>query len=193
MTGRKAAGFIEVLGYLAAVKVADICLKSANVEIMAVKTAKGGLWTTALSGDVGAVRAAVEAAVGALANDRCLVSSHVIARPIEELQVLFDDAPYPIKKQSDIKAETPAPIEVIPEPEAGLPVVEELEKLIDQQELTVADEKVLTEKELYQCRTVDLRHMARLIEDFSIARKKIKFAKKDDLVKAILAARKKQN
>lgn len=57
----EALGLIEVTGFLGAVVAADTCLKAANVELIRCEVIKGGLTTVELTGDVGAVNAAVEA------------------------------------------------------------------------------------------------------------------------------------
>jgi ethanolamine utilization protein EutM len=77
----QAIGLIETKGLLALIEATDAMAKAANVEIVKRIDIGGGLVTTVVSGDVGSVRAAVEAAaVGEL------VSSHVLPRPAEGLR-----------------------------------------------------------------------------------------------------------
>ncbi|MBC2225417.1 BMC domain-containing protein [Listeria seeligeri] len=85
----EALGLIEVKGFLGAVVAADTCLKAANVELIQCEVIKGGLTTVELTGDVGAVNAAIEAGKAATESLGCLVSSHVIARMSEETKSLF--------------------------------------------------------------------------------------------------------
>ncbi|MBC1249479.1 BMC domain-containing protein [Listeria welshimeri] len=85
----EALGLIEVTGFLGAVVAADTCLKAANVELIRCEVIKGGLTTVELTGDVGAVNAAVEAGKAATESLGCLISSHVIARLSEETKSLF--------------------------------------------------------------------------------------------------------
>ena len=59
--------------------------KAANVQIVKRVDVGGGLVTTVVSGDVGSVRAAVEAGANAAAAAGEVVSSHVIPRPAEGL------------------------------------------------------------------------------------------------------------
>ena len=64
--GKKALGIIETYGLTAAVVAADAALKSADVKLIGYEYARGsGLTTVKVVGDVGAVRAAIDAADGA--------------------------------------------------------------------------------------------------------------------------------
>ncbi len=81
----KSKGFIETKGLVAAIEAADAMVKSANVEIVNRKIIGGGLVTVIVEGDVGAVKAAVDAGAEAAKKVGELVSVHVIARPNEEI------------------------------------------------------------------------------------------------------------
>ncbi|MBC1243183.1 BMC domain-containing protein [Listeria welshimeri] len=94
----EALGLIEVTGFLGAVVAADTCLKAANVELIRCEVIKGGLTTVELTGDVGAVNAAVEAGKAATESLGCLISSHVIARLSEETKSLFVQTEEAIKE-----------------------------------------------------------------------------------------------
>ena len=85
MMVRDAIGLVETKGLVALVEATDAMAKAANVEIMKRISIGGGLVTTVVSGDVGSVRAAVEAGAAAASQVGELVSSHVIARPSEGL------------------------------------------------------------------------------------------------------------
>ena len=69
-----AIGLIEVIGYVAAIEASDACLKSANVNIVRVDKVGAGIVTLTICGDVGAVKAALEA--GEIAAS----TSHIIPR-----------------------------------------------------------------------------------------------------------------
>ena len=71
---------IEVHGLLGAVEAADVAVKSAAVTVMRSRKVGAGLVTVFLTGDVAAVRSAVDAAVAALGRIGCRCSSHVIPR-----------------------------------------------------------------------------------------------------------------
>ena len=80
-----AIGLIETKGLLALIEATDAMAKAANVEIVKRVGIGGGLVTTVVKGDVGSVRAAVEAGANAASQVGELISSHVIPRPAEGL------------------------------------------------------------------------------------------------------------
>ncbi|AVQ47523.1 BMC domain-containing protein [Clostridium botulinum] len=87
----QALGLIETKGLLAAVEAADTMVKSADVSIIEKTYVGGGLVTISVTGDVGAVKASVEAGVAAVKklDEGFLVSEHVIPRPHEELESII--------------------------------------------------------------------------------------------------------
>ncbi len=87
----KSKGFIETKGLVAAIEAADSMVKAANVEIVGKKVVGGGLVTVIIEGDVGAVKAAVDAGAEAAKKVGELVSVHVIARPNEEIDKFFEN------------------------------------------------------------------------------------------------------
>ena len=84
-----AIGLIETKGLLGLVEATDAMAKAANVNIVKRVSVGGGLVTTVVSGDVGRVRAAVEAGANAASQVGELVGSHVIPRPAEGLVDAF--------------------------------------------------------------------------------------------------------
>ena len=86
---QQAIGLIETKGLLALVEATDAMVKAASVEIVKRIDIGGGLVTTVVSGDVGSVRASVEAGASAASQVGDLVSSHIIARPAEGLEAAF--------------------------------------------------------------------------------------------------------
>jgi ethanolamine utilization protein EutM len=80
-----AIGLIETKGLVGLVEATDAMAKAANVRIVKRVQIGGGLVTTVVSGDVGSVRAAVEAGAQAATQVGELVGSHVIPRPAEGL------------------------------------------------------------------------------------------------------------
>ena len=80
-----AIGLIETRGVLALVNATDAMAKAANVEIVKRVQIGGGLVTTIVRGDVGSVRAAVDAGAAAAESVGELKSAHVIPRPSEGL------------------------------------------------------------------------------------------------------------
>lgn len=86
---QSAIGLVETKGLIALVEATDAMAKAANVKIVKRVGIGGALVTTIVSGDVGSVRAAVEAGAQAASQVGELVSSHVIPRPAEGLVEAF--------------------------------------------------------------------------------------------------------
>ncbi len=84
-----AIGLIETKGLLPLVEATDAMAKAANVQIVKRVDLGGGYVTTVVSGDVGSVRAAVEAGAAAAAQSGELVSSHIIPRPADGLMEAY--------------------------------------------------------------------------------------------------------
>ncbi|MEX2091253.1 MAG: BMC domain-containing protein [Pirellulales bacterium] len=80
-----AIGLVETKGLVALVEATDAMAKAANVRIVKRVSIGGAYVTTVVSGDVGSVRAAVEAGSAAAQQVGELISSHVIPRPAEGL------------------------------------------------------------------------------------------------------------
>ncbi|MFP6588033.1 MAG: BMC domain-containing protein [Pirellulaceae bacterium] len=84
-----AIGLIETRGLVGLVEATDAMAKAANVEVVKRVDIGGGLVTSIVSGDVGSVRAAVEAGGNAASQVGELVSTHVIPRPAEGLSEAY--------------------------------------------------------------------------------------------------------
>lgn len=76
-----ALGFIETKGLVALIEACDAMSKAANVEIVKKVNIGGAFVTAIVRGDVGSVRAAIEAGASAASQTGELVSSHIIPRP----------------------------------------------------------------------------------------------------------------
>jgi len=85
----EAIGMIETKGYVGLVEASDAMVKAANVKLLKSISIGGALVTTVVVGDVGSVKAAVEAGREAASRVGNLVASHVIARPSPELTGFF--------------------------------------------------------------------------------------------------------
>ena len=85
----EAIGMIETKGYVGSVEASDAMVKAANVTLMKTVAIGGGLITVLAKGDVGSVKAAVDAGAKAAAKVGEFVSSHVIARPHDDLLGVF--------------------------------------------------------------------------------------------------------
>lgn len=77
----EAIGLIETRGLIAQIEASDSMLKSANVSLVKQIQIGGAYVTTVIKGDVGSVRAAVDAGAAAASQVGELVSAHVIPRP----------------------------------------------------------------------------------------------------------------
>ncbi len=78
---QQAIGLVETKGLVPLVEATDAMVKAANVKIEKRIAIGGGLVAAVVVGDVGSVRAAVEAGAAAASQVGELVSSHIIARP----------------------------------------------------------------------------------------------------------------
>ena len=87
----KALGMIETYGLVGAIEAADVMLKTATVTLLKKEIVKGGLVLVSITGDVGAVKTAVEAATTAVnrLGLQVLYGSHVIPRPDLQLESFY--------------------------------------------------------------------------------------------------------
>lgn len=85
-----AIGMIETVGLAAGIEAADVCLKSANVTLIGYELTKGnGMTVVKIEGNVGAVKAAIEAATVAANKVSKVFSTKVIPRPSEGIDFLM--------------------------------------------------------------------------------------------------------
>jgi ethanolamine utilization protein EutM len=85
----EALGMVETKGYVGSVEASDAMVKAANVRIVRTVQIGGGLITVLARGDVGSIKAAVDAGAAAAARVGELIGSHVIARPHDDLLPIF--------------------------------------------------------------------------------------------------------
>ena len=83
---KQALGLIETRGFVGAVEAADAMVKAANVTLLGKELVGAGLVTVLVRGDVGAVKASVDAGAAAAKRVGELVSVHVIARPHDDVE-----------------------------------------------------------------------------------------------------------
>jgi len=84
-----AIGMVETKGLIAQIEASDAMLKAANVSLVEQIQIGGAFVTTVIRGDVGSVRAAVDAGAEAASRVGELVSAHVIPRPQGDLMDYF--------------------------------------------------------------------------------------------------------
>lgn len=88
---RDAIGLIETIGMAAAIEAADTAVKSANVKLIGYELSKGqGMVTVKISGNVGAVKAAISAARTSAEAVNKVVSTLLIPRPAESLEMIIE-------------------------------------------------------------------------------------------------------
>ena len=167
----KALGMIELYGYLAAVEALDSALKAANVSSLGATKVGGGLVTVMVEGDVGAVKASMDAAASAAERVGEVISVHVIPRPHESVGEM-------------LKSSTP------PEPEAEtVPEVSET-PIAEVSDNAVIEEPVkaesYTEEMLEKMSVSKLRTIARELQVDNMTREQIRFGKKTELIQNIL-------
>ena len=143
-----ALGLVETRGLVGAIGAADAGLKAANVRLLGPERADAGLVTVKFTGEVAAVKAAVDAGSAAAERVGHLISAHVIPRPHAELSLAVTD-------EDD-------------EPDAALPMAG---GRIDMATLEGA-------------KVVDLRAMARRVENFPIKGRDVARAGRDELLAA---------
>ena len=85
----EALGMVETRGLVAAIEAADAMVKAANVTLIGSEKIGSGLVSVMVRGDVGAVKAAVEAGSVAAAALGEVVATHVIPRPHEEVEFIL--------------------------------------------------------------------------------------------------------
>ena len=86
---QEALGMIETRGLVAAIEAADSMLKAANVTLVGTEKIGSGLVSVMVRGDVGAVKAAVEAGCAAATSLGEVIATHVIPRPHNDVEKLL--------------------------------------------------------------------------------------------------------
>ena len=200
----KALGLVEVRGYVAAVEAADSALKAANVTLIGLEKIKGGITTIKITGDVGAVKAAVDAAAASVETLGTFRAAHVIPRVDLQVQDLFfegkkNSQEVSIKSSNEkqvsedekkseaskVKVEEPVKNEKS-EPKEDIEIVEVEEELennkIEEHTKNDSEEQI----DYNSMKVEELRRLVRTLKIPNMTNKQIKFAKKDVLIKAIL-------
>ena len=83
-------GLVETKGLTGSVEACDAMAKAASVSLVKQVSIGGGFLTVLVKGDVGSVKAAVDAGAEAANNVGELVAWHVIARPHDDLLKYFE-------------------------------------------------------------------------------------------------------
>lgn len=170
-------GIIETRGFVPAVEAADAAVKTAAVTLLGCRFAGAGLVSIFLTGDVSSVRSAVHSGVTSAARLCEVVSSTVIGRMADDLEFIFaevngnDPAAAEAPEQEEQRAVSRLPKDRGTGSPADLPTVAELTRLSVNR----------------------LRSIARSTANLTIGKADIKFAHKEQLIAAIIAARPEKN
>lgn len=199
----KALGMIEVYGRIGAIEGLDSALKTANVSLVNMVRVGGGFTSFFIEGDVGAVKAAIDAAETSAGRVGTVVSSHVIPRPDQSVRNLLNmnqQLSPKDQKSTDNKTDK----ENVDNSIEGKSISEnnskektflpdkdddDVEKKLDDiVEEKLEDNAAANAKKYdkYEALTVvELRKAARDIEALNLTKQEIKFAKKKELLDAI--------
>lgn len=194
-----ALGLVEVIGYVTAIEAADAALKAANVKLMAVTKVDGGIMTVQLLGDVGAIRSAVDAGGAAAERIGEVRAVHMIPRMdpavarmlgyiLEEhpSEDFLDIVPTVIENQGTTEiieeVEESTNEEVTIEPETTQELLEEVAIVEQIKPDTV---KKFAKEELEKISNQELKKLIGEI-GLKVSAKKLKGAKKDDLIQIII-------
>ena len=94
---KEALGMVETRGLVGAIEAADAMVKAANVKLVGKEKAGSGLVTVMVRGDVGAVKASVDAGAAAAKRVGELVSVHVIPSPHNDVEGILPQAEKAVK------------------------------------------------------------------------------------------------
>ncbi|QSX05624.1 BMC domain-containing protein [Sedimentibacter sp. zth1] len=101
-------GFIETRGLIATIEAADVMTKSADIKLVEKSHIGGGFVTVIITGDVGAVKTAVDAGVAAVnrLGESLLISYHVIPRPHDDIKNIIKENKIVISDEMKISLNT---------------------------------------------------------------------------------------
>ncbi len=85
----EALGMVETRGLVAAIEAADAMVKAANVELIGTEKIGSGLVSVMVRGDVGAVKAAVDAGSSSAGSLGEVIATHVIPRPHNDVEKIL--------------------------------------------------------------------------------------------------------
>lgn len=201
----KALGMIETYGLVAAVEALDSALKAANVSLADMVRVKGGRVTVLVEGDVAAVKAAIDASQAAAERVGSVANVHVIPRPDPSVGQMLAGGQGSFRReknpsepeseespvQTEIRYATPEETpEIREEPEK---VSKETSEKIQKEEPQPESEgftetpKPVTREGLEKKSVAKLRSLARELKLPGMTSKDICFAKKQQLIDAIIS------
>ena len=202
----QALGLLETKGLIAAVEGADIMVKAADVSILEKSYVGGGLVTITITGDVGAVKASIEAGIAAVKKlgSEFLISNHVIPRPHNELGMIIETKT--IQEREETKEDSTTDTDIIKNDtpledntESITTVISEESELVDDENLIIVNDISKFHKEdvdklvqengleetiatLGKLKVTKLRNLAREYNNFEIVGRQISKANKNVLI-----------
>ena len=202
----QALGLLETKGLIAAVEGADIMVKAADVSILEKSYVDGGLVTITITGDVGAVKASIEAGIAAVKKlgSEFLISNHVIPRPHNELGMIIETKT--IQEREETKEDSTTDTDIIKNDtpledntESITTVISEESELVDDENLIIVNDISKFHKEdvdklvqengleetiatLGKLKVTKLRNLAREYNKFEIVGRQISKANKNVLI-----------
>lgn len=211
-----ALGMIETKGLIAAIEACDVMLKTANVSLVGKRKSTATLVTILITGDVGAVKASVEA--GAAAAEKVtpgsLLSAHVIPRPIGDIEKAFGPGDTPKKPSGsgektvdEVAFDSENVAETAPTADAGSEDLHSAESIEVIEDVAVVEEPVkvktaaiatdavslddaaqLSAENLQKMSVSELRKLARRQPNLGISGRKISSANKQVLINYLEAS-----
>lgn len=180
-----ALGLIETKGLVGAIEAADAMAKAADIHIVSKEKITAALITIKITGEVAAVRSALDAGAAAAQRIGQLVAVHIIPRPDDQLDPIIFDHPIENKtedqKPEPFKQKTPA----VKPLKASALVIKETESAPLLKEHAPAETKEIPEIDLNEIETMSvnkLRRMARNMQNFPIKGRIISSANRQTLI-----------
>lgn len=181
---------VETRGLVASVEAADSMVKAAQVSLVRKDHVGGGLVTIVVTGDVGAVKASVDAGAAAASRVGRLVSTHVIPRPDGAVQEMLTRSGAVLGGLQPPSGDAPAEAAVETSHVMEHPDVESDD--FDDGDDEVGDQDavdvpaVLSEEALEAMSVVHLRTLARAESAFPMAKAQVRSARKEELIEELV-------
>jgi len=137
-----ALGLVETRGLVAAIEAADAMVKASNVKLIGKEVTKAALITIKVTGDVAAVKSAVDAGAAAASRVGELISTHIIPQPDKQIITIIPEINTK-EVISEFKTEvkkTPKPVEVAKPKEK--PIVEIKSDTVEKPKTETASETI---------------------------------------------------
>ena len=189
----QALGLIEVIGYPAAIEAADAALKASNVQLSGLSKVGSGIMTVQLFGDVGAIKAAVEAGGRAAEKLGKVRSAHVIPRVDESLiGTVIKRRPAANDGIDNKEANSDLNVSGV----QNVSLTDEVANPADGKDITInssvgpnANEEVFSLEDLNKKSNTELRKLIEAL-GIDVSDKKLKEAKKAELIRIITDSKK---